>query len=255
MWRGRAGFEENNVSAIVRQNELPGMPEPANLLEIVSRAASDPNIEVAKVEKLLELYERIQAKNAEAQFNEAMTKAQSEIGRIGADATNPQTRSQYASYAKLDKVLRPIYTNHGFSLSFDEGDSPKPDHVRILCHVARGGYTRTYHKDMPADGKGAKGGDVMTKTHAAGAAMSYGMRYLLKGIFNVAVGEEDRDGNDPPGESLNNEQIANIVALLTESNSDKAKFLKYLKVKSLEEIPAANYSAVIKLLEAKRARA
>jgi hypothetical protein len=51
---------------------------------------------------------------------------------------------------------------------------------------------------MPTDGKGAKGGDVMTKTHAAGAGMQYGMRYLLKGIFNVAIGEEDKDGNDPP---------------------------------------------------------
>jgi hypothetical protein len=41
--------------------------------------------------------------------------------------------------------------------------------------------------DMPADGKGAKGGDVMTKTHAMGAAASYGQRYLLKLIFNIAV--------------------------------------------------------------------
>jgi ribosomal protein L37AE/L43A len=48
---------------------------------------------------------------------------------------------------------------------------------------------------MPADGKGAKGNDVMTKTHAAGAAGSYGARYLLKGIFNVAIGENDDDGN------------------------------------------------------------
>lgn len=44
---------------------------------------------------------------------------------------------------------------------------------------------------MPADGKGAKGGDVMTKTHAAGSAMSYGQRYLLKMIFNLAVGDDD----------------------------------------------------------------
>ncbi len=51
---------------------------------------------------------------------------------------------------------------------------------------------------MPADGKGAKGGDVMTKTHATGAAASYGARYLLKGIFNIAVGDDDRDGNAPP---------------------------------------------------------
>lgn len=69
--------------------------------------------------------------------------------------------------------------------------------VRVLCYVAHAqGHSRTYHIDMPADGKGAKGGDVMTKTHAVGAGASYGMRYLLKMIFNVAVGEDDADGND-----------------------------------------------------------
>jgi hypothetical protein len=58
-----------------------------------------------------------------------------------------------------------------------------------------GGHVKPYQVDMPADGKGAKGGDVMTKTHATGSALSYGMRYLLKLIFNVAVGEDDDDGN------------------------------------------------------------
>src|SRR6185369_5301511 len=69
------------------------------------------------------------------------------------------------------------------------------DCIRVVAYVSRGGYTRLYRIDMPADGKGAKGGDVMTKTHAAGAAMSYASRYLLKAIFNVSVGEEDSDGN------------------------------------------------------------
>lgn len=70
--------------------------------------------------------------------------------------------------------------------------------VRVLCYVShRGGFTRTYRVDMPADGKGAKGGDVMTKTHASGAAISYGRRYLLNSIFNIAIGDEDTDGNGP----------------------------------------------------------
>ena len=73
---------------------------------------------------------------------------------------------------------------------------PYPDHVRVVCYVGHvGGHSRAYHVDMPADGKGAKGGDVMTKTHAVGAGMSYGMRYLLKMIFNIAIGEDDDDGN------------------------------------------------------------
>jgi hypothetical protein len=112
---------------------------------------------------------------------------------------------------------------------------------------------RRYQADMPADGKGAKGGDVMTKTHATGSGMSYGMRYLLKMIFNVAVGEDDTDGNEPV-EGISPTQIADLNALITETGSDKGKFLKYLKVSKLEEIPAANYSTVVKLLESKRAR-
>ena len=71
--------------------------------------------------------------------------------------------------------------------------------MRVLCYVSHSaGHTRTYQCDMPADGKGAKGNDVMTKTHAAGSAASYGMRYLLKMIFNIAIGEDDTDGNPPP---------------------------------------------------------
>lgn len=242
------------MNAIVSQQSLPGMPAPTSILEVISRAASDPNIDVTKMERLMEMYERIQNKNAEAAFFAAMTAAQLEMRPISADAENPQTRSKYATFAKLDRALRPIYTKHGFALSFDEGDCPKPDYVRVLCYVSHtSGYSKTYRRDMPADGKGAKGGDVMTKTHAAGAAGSYGARYILKGVFNVAVGEDDQDGNDPV-KTLSDEQVANIEALLTEVNADKAAFLRWAKVASLDQILAKNYKAVVKQIEAKRSR-
>ena len=104
---------------------------------------------------------------------------------------------------------------------------------------------------MPADGKGAKGGDVMTKTHAAGAAMSYGMRYLLKMIFNVAVGEEDKDGNEP-AQTITNEQQANLQTLMEEVNANHKAFLGYFRIKELSELRADRYEGAIKMLEAKR---
>lgn len=240
------------MSAVVMKSE---MPEPSGLMDVISRAASDPNIDVAKVEKLMELYERIQAKNAESSFNAAMSAAQSEMGRISTDSTNPQTHSRYASYGKLDSVLRPIYTKHGFALSYGEADSPKPEHVRVVCHASHnGGHSRDYHTDMPADGKGAKGGDVMTKTHAVGSAKQYGMRYLLKGIFNVAIGEEDNDGNGERLPRISEKQAADIHALITEIGVDKAKFLKYIRASSIEEIPAQAFKDAVAALERKRAK-
>jgi hypothetical protein len=159
------------------------------------RMAADPNVSVEKLERLMLMKERIDARQAEMAFNAAMSAAQREIRPIAADAENPQTRSKYASYEALDRALRPIYTQHGFALSFNSGDAPE-NYVRVLCDVTHlDGHAKPYKLDMPADGKGAKGGDVMTKTHAVGSGLSYGMRYLLKMIFNVAVGEGDDDGN------------------------------------------------------------
>lgn len=175
-----------------------GLDKPTNdsLLPMIERLAANPDFDVAKLEKLIEMQTRILDRTAEQAFNAAMSEAQQDMRPIAADAQNPQTRSKYASYAQLDRALRPIYTAKGFGVSYDTADSHLPEHVRVLAYVThRDGHARTYHVDMPADGKGAKGGDVMTKTHAAGAAMSYGMRYLLKMVFNVAVGEDDLDGN------------------------------------------------------------
>lgn len=229
------------------------------LLEVISKAARDPNVDIDKMERLLQMQERVQQRNAEQAFNQALNAAQSEMRPIAANASNPQTKSRYATFDKLDRVLRPIYTENGFSLSFDEGDSPKPDHVRVLCYVSHvAGHTRTYHRDMPADGKGAKGGDVMTKTHAAGAAGSYGARYLLKGIFNVAVGEEDDDGNHAPVrpaiQYISAADLAKVEQLCEAiGGGQDALILKAYNVEALGNLTAVQARAVIDRLNGKLA--
>ena len=159
------------------------------------RMAKDPNVDVSKFERLVALFERGEARKSETAFNAAMSAAQREMRPVAADAFNPSTRSKYASYEAIHSALRPIYTSHGFGLSFNTAAAEQSDHVVILCLVTHEmGHSREYRLDMPADGKGARGSDVMTKTHAVGSAVSYGMRYLLKMIFNVAIGEDDDDG-------------------------------------------------------------
>lgn len=220
------------------------------LLEVIARAVRDPSVDIDKMERLFQLQERVQARASEDAFNIAMAAAQADMRPVSADADNPQTKSRYASYAQLDRALRPIYTANGFALSFDEGDSPKPEHVRVLCYVSHvGGHTRTYHRDMPADGKGAKGGDVMTKTHAAGAAGSYGARYLLKGIFNVAVGEDDNDGNDT-AEYINERQIQTINDLISQHGLDTNKFCKYMRVPNAPALLVSDYGNAISSINA-----
>lgn len=202
------------MNAIVKREAVePPVAGPTAVLSVIASAASDPRVDIDKLERLLQMQERMLGRQAEQEFNQAMNRAQADMRRIGADASNPQTRSRYATYAALDRFLRPIYVREGFALSFDTGETPLPDVVRVMCHVSHAsGHTRTYHADMPADGKGAKGGDVMTKTHATGSAMQYGMRYLVKMIFNVAVGEDDDDGNGASGYPVDLEAAAKARA-------------------------------------------
>lgn len=183
------------TAVVVR--EQPGEP----MLAVIERAARDPQVDVAKMERLLEMAEKIHQRQAQAAFDSAMNACQTEMRPVARDSDNPQTRSRYASYGALDQAVRPIYSAHGFALSFGTR-STTADRITVTCHVShRAGFARDVEIDMPSDGKGAKGGDVMTKTHATGSAVSYGMRYLLKMIFNIALGEYDDDGNAAGGKT------------------------------------------------------
>jgi len=230
----------------------PPVSETAALMQVIARAATDPTFDIGKMERLMQMHQQIQAQKALEAFSAAMSAAQAEMGPISADALNPQTKSKYASYAQLDRALRPIYTKHGFALSFNEGETDKPGHVRVLAKLTHsGGHAEPYKKDMPADGKGAKGGDVMTLTHATGAAQSYGMRYILKGIFNVAVGEEDKDGNETEP-TIGPGQLASLEQLIAEVKADVPKLCRMLKVNTLSDIRVGAFETVKAIIEAKR---
>jgi hypothetical protein len=185
--------------ALTERREDQALTPQDRLAITVQALAENPNVDVDKLERIIELQRKMLADQAKAEFNAAFSRAQSEMEPVKADAENPQTRSRYASYDALDRALRPIYTRYGFALSFGTEDGAPAEQVRVCCDLTHvGGHASHRHLDMPADGKGAKGGDVMTKTHAVGSALSYGQRYLLKLVWNIAVTEDD-DGNAAGG--------------------------------------------------------
>jgi hypothetical protein len=120
--------------------------------------------------------------------------------------------------------------------------------------VSLNGHEKQYHIDMPADGKGAKGGDVMTRTHATGSAVSYGTRYLLKMIFNISVGDDDGNGAGDTGELITQSQVEAIKLLIVEVGADIQRFLKFIGAESVDAIRAKDYARAVHALESKRNR-
>jgi hypothetical protein len=179
--------------------ELAVIPEhgiqPSNIIEAVQQRIVTGDLPIEVLERLLALRDKELARNAEMDFNDAMNACQAEIKQVVPDEETADKKWKWASHVALDKAIRPIYLRHGLSLSFDEGEFLGPDMVQVVCYVShKSGHTRKYHKNIPADGKGAKGGDVMTKADAVGAADTRGIRYLIKKIFNIPVGDDEDAG-------------------------------------------------------------
>lgn len=245
--------------------QLPATASPADAM---IQMAIQQQMPVESIKELVLLRNQELQRLAKLEFVNALKEAQSEMGRIPADKINKQTSSDYASYAALDRVVRPIYTTHGFSLSFDTGDCPTQDHVRVLCDVHHsGGFTKQYKIDIPADGKGARGGDVMTKTHATVSATSYGQRCLLKLIFNLAIGidKDDDDGNAAgrtAAPKISEQQYTELHAVLTDAGHDNPNRQLALLARAMvgsenpRDIPAVRFTeAKDKLKEGLKARA
>lgn len=193
------------MSDLIHKGDVPPMQiippsESAAMMLVIQRAATDPNCDVEKMERLYAMHERMLDRQAAQEFAEAMALCQAEAKKAAKDRTNTQTKSDYATLEAIDEAIRPVYTRHGFSLSFDTDESPLANHVRILCDVMhKGGHTKSYKYDNPMDDKGIAGTVNKTATHARGSAVTYGRRYATMLIFNIQTGQHDDDGNSATG--------------------------------------------------------
>ncbi|HFQ8053077.1 TPA: single-stranded DNA-binding protein, partial [Pseudomonas putida] len=61
-----------------RQVAAPAQAD-SSILAVISRAATDPTCDIDKLERLMAMHERMQARDAEAEFNAAMAAMQSDI--------------------------------------------------------------------------------------------------------------------------------------------------------------------------------
>jgi hypothetical protein len=225
------------------------------IINVIARAASDPNTDVDKLERLLAMQERVLEREAEQRFSVAMREAQEAMGPVLKNKSNKETHSTYANLEQVSKLIDPIIHKHGFSMSFGTDDCPYPNHYRVTCDVSHtGGFSKHYQADVPIDNTGPKGAQNKTMTHGFGSALSYGRRYLKLLIFDIAT--TDDDGNAAGrGETINDAQVAILNGLADEVNADKIAFCKYLKVNDLTQLSASKYNEAMGLLRQKNPQA
>lgn len=223
----------------------------AGVVGMMERLAANPDIPTDKLRELLEMQKEIMSIEAERAFADAMAKVQAEIPMVIRRAQNSQTNSLYAKHEAIAMAIKPVYTSHGFSLTFSEGKAEKPDEIRIAAVLRHGaGHSEHGHIDLPPDSAGIKGSVNKTPVHAKGSTMSYGRRYLTLMMFDIATGD-DNDAQSQTLETISEKQVAELERLIEKVGADKAAFLAHIKADTLEDIPVKSFNACKGLLEAK----
>lgn len=166
----------------------------ASLMEVISRAAADPNTDVDKLERLLGMYERITAQQAKAAFTAALAEMQPKLPVIdengGIKDRAGKVQSTYAKWEDIADAIRPVLHDHGFALNFRVVTTPKVAVTGVLSH--RDGHSDETTMELPVDGSGSKN-DVQ----AVGSSFSYGKRYTAIALLNItsrARADRDDDG-------------------------------------------------------------
>ena len=229
------------------------------LIQVIERAAVNPDVDVEKMERLLDMQERILNRNAMMAFNQAFTAMQSDIPEItesGAIMHGQKLISKYAKFEDINAVLKPILQRHGFAISFrtETGDSVRV--TAVLSH--KDGHSESTDITLPAD-TGPGRNDVQ----AVASAVTYGKRYTMSALLNISTRGSDDDGvRAGTAATLSDEQVKEIRALLKKSDSDETPFINAVgskfsckNVSSVEQIPAVLYSDCVAMLNAKMAKA
>lgn len=175
--------------------------QPATNPLLLLQAAVERGMDPGQLKALVDLHESWRAARAKEAFGTAMNACQAEIPTIVRDAENTQTRSRYARQETIIHQIKPIYVNHGFSLSFSEDDAAQPTMKRHVCLIRHNaGHSERHWVDLPADGIGPKGNPIggMNAVQGCISTGSYAQRVLTCRLFNITIADTDLDGNVPP---------------------------------------------------------
>jgi hypothetical protein len=242
--------KDGNTEQAIQKYEPEASPQ--SMMQIVARAASDPNIDVEKMERLLGVQERMMAKQAEINFTQDLTRLQADLPRIeksGKITHNGKLISTYAKYEDIDSAIRPLLIQNGFSLRYNSRESNgKIIITGTLSH--RDGHSITDEIPLSIDSSGSK-----NSVQGVGSTIAYGKRYLVGMLLNLVFAGEDDNGQKAGYIPLSNQQSAEIKDILRETGVDVKKFLEYMNAKSVDEIDANDYGKAITALRRKKAQA
>ncbi len=199
--------------------------------------AIDKNLDIEKLEKLMDLQDRWEAKQARKAYYLAMAEFQKEMPPIKKQKQGD--RYKYATRGAICKIANPILSKHGLSVHFNTKHMDAE--MLILCTVTHlDGHSETTDFAIPIDdGSRTREGNkpLMNAIQQYGSASEYGRRYAYVSHLNIILLGEDDDGAAAGGvQLLAAKEVKSMRKVLDEHSIDVPVFCRFLGVDSLDDI-------------------
>lgn len=187
-----------------------------SMLSTISRLALDPRCDMDKLERLIALQDRMEAKSALESFNAAFAEMQCEMPSVEKRTQNSHTKKMYADLDDINYAVRPVMAKFGFGVSFKvKNNDGAVKIIGILMHKA--GHREETEMILPLD-KGAQRSAVQE----VGSTTTYGKRYVMCALLNITSGDDvDNDGYKDTVDPLVTPAQAKQVQTLLDKCSEK----------------------------------
>jgi hypothetical protein len=227
--------------------EVVPRSEERTLLDIIARAASDPQTDVDKLERLMALHERHKTREAEMAYAAALSEMQPLLPEIEEQGEildkQGEVQSTYAKWEDVQRAIKPILAAHGFSLNFEVAREEGQIAVTAILHH-RAGHSQRTTLPLPLDTSGNK-----NTVQAYGSSTSYGMRYTARALLNLTSRGADDDGVAGGTKLISEGEREALQALADVAQVDMRRFCAFLKIPSLDQLPARRYRVAERALQ------
>lgn len=228
---------------------------PQNAMEMIASVVQRANItqeSVAALGELIKLQTWMEDRAAMKDFDAAMAALQADIPIITASTIIPN-RGKYERFEDLMRVLKPLLTKHGFTVTFSM--DVKENRVVETCHLSRAGHTRS-NSFAVRTGRCADS-ETQADCKAATTAKRLALCNALNLIIRQDVDQEDAEGDarlDGDMSPVSDDQSEHIKQRIQEVRADVVGFLRVFQVQTVGNIPASKYKYALELLDKKEAQ-
>lgn len=215
------------------------------LLKVVQRADIDPE----RLEKFFDLQIKMQQKQAEQAYNEALAGFQGECPIIQKNKKVKfgSTNYEYAPLDEIVHIIKPYLSKYGLSYTFDiKANEAGSILITTISHKA--GHSKDYFYNFDA----LPDGGAMNQSQRRKSAVTYAKRAGLENALGIVTAGEDDDARRSGEIPAQEDQIEEIRALLSPAKVTEKEFFEKYRISKFSDLTFKGAKDAIKALKFRR---